>query len=217
MARLYANNYTSTLAAAITNSATTVVVTNSTSLPTITGSDYYYLTIVAGGVYEIIKVTARTNETLTVVRAQESTTGRAWNAGTIISLRPTAESFTGNIFPNNSVPGFTTTVTAAGTTTLTSASTYYQFFTGTTTQNCDLPVTSTLEQGHPFHIVNNSTGIVTVRSSGGNTIQAMAAGTWMDVTCILTSGTGTSSWDAEYSSGSGGDASLSTVFLLMGA
>lgn len=95
MARLYANNYTSTIAATITNVATTITVTNSTGLPTITGSDYYYLTLMAGGLNEIVKVTARTSETLTVVRAQESTTGRAWNAGTIISLRPTAETFSG--------------------------------------------------------------------------------------------------------------------------
>lgn len=94
MARLYANNYTSTLASAITNSATTIVVTNATGLPTITGADYYHLTLAAGGTIEIVKVTARTGTSLTVTRAQESTTAVAWAAGEIISLRETAATFT---------------------------------------------------------------------------------------------------------------------------
>lgn len=91
--RLYVNNYTSTLAAAITDSSTTIIVTNATGLPTISGSDYYHLTLAAGGVNEIVKVTARTGTSLTVTRAQESTTAVAWVSGTIISLRPTAASF----------------------------------------------------------------------------------------------------------------------------
>lgn len=93
---------------------------------------------------------------------------------------------------------YTTTATAAGTTTLTSSSNYQQFFTGSTTQNCDLPVTSTLVLGQTYLIVNNSSGVVTVRSSGGNTVQAMAANTQLLVTCILTSGTTAASWDAVY-------------------
>jgi hypothetical protein len=56
--------------------------------------------------------------------------------------------------------------------------------------------------GHSFRIINNSTGVVTVQSSGSNTIQAMAANTTLIVTCILTSGTGAASWDAKYSTAS---------------
>lgn len=92
--------------------------------------------------------------------------------------------------------GFTTTATAAGTTTLTSTSTLYQQFTGTTTQTVVLPVTSTLAQGWSFHIVNNSTGLVTVNSSGGNAVIVIPAGTTAMVTCILTSGTTAASWEA---------------------
>ena len=43
--------------------------------------------------------------------------------------------------------GYTTTATAAGTTTLTVSSNYRQFFTGSTTQTIVLPVTSTLVIG----------------------------------------------------------------------
>jgi len=93
---------------------------------------------------------------------------------------------------------YTTTVTAAGTTTLTASSSYQQFFTGTTTQTVVLPVTSTLALGQSFRIVNNSTGIVTVTSSGANAVVAMNGGTVAIVTCILLSGTTAASWSITY-------------------
>ncbi len=95
-------------------------------------------------------------------------------------------------------PGYTTTATAAGTTTLTASDVTRQFFTGVTTQTVVLPVASTLGLGRPFIITNNSTGVVTVQSSGGNTIVAMASLTQLNLTLILTSGTGTASWDYAY-------------------
>ena len=96
------------------------------------------------------------------------------------------------------IAGYTTTATMLTTTTLTVNSTYAQFFTGITTQNCDLPVTSTLVLGQTFRITNNSTGVVTVRSSGANTVIAMAASTEVEVTCILITGTTAASWDFKY-------------------
>lgn len=130
------------------------------------------------------------------------------NGGTAVSsvtTTPTASAFAGwdansNLSANNLLSGYTTTATAAGTTTLTVASTQLQFFTGSTTQTVKLPVTSTLVLGQRFHIVNNSSGVVTVQSSGSNTIQAMVASSVLTVTCILTSGTGTASWSATYAS-----------------
>lgn len=94
--------------------------------------------------------------------------------------------------------GYATTATAAGTTTLTVTSANQQFFTGTTTQTVVLPVTSTLALGMGYLIVNNSTGIVTVQSSGANTITTVAAGTSASFTCILTSGTTAASWDYDF-------------------
>ena len=90
--------------------------------------------------------------------------------------------------------GYTTTATAAGTTTLTSASTNQQFFTGSTTQTVVLPVTSTLALGLSYLIVNNSTGVVTVQSSGANTITLIPANASVRCTCILITGTTTASW-----------------------
>jgi hypothetical protein len=93
---------------------------------------------------------------------------------------------------------YTTTATAAGTTTLTVNSARIQFFTGVTTQTVTLPVASTLELGFEFVVVNNSTGVVTVNSSGANAVLAMVAGSRATFTCILTSGTSAASWDAKY-------------------
>ncbi len=92
--------------------------------------------------------------------------------------------------------GFTTTVTAAATTTLTIISTFRQFFTGVTTQMVVMPVASTLAAGMTWKIVNNSSGAVTVQSSGLNTITTINPGGSSDITCILNSGTTAASWYA---------------------
>lgn len=92
--------------------------------------------------------------------------------------------------------GFTTTATAGGTTTLTSSSTLYQLFTGTSNQTVALPDVTTLALGWSFHIVNNSTGTLTVNSSGGNAVITIPSGTTAMVTCILTTGTTAASWES---------------------
>jgi hypothetical protein len=94
--------------------------------------------------------------------------------------------------------GYATTVTAAGTTTLTATSAYTQYFTGTSTQTIVLPVASTMTLGEAFVIHNNSTGALTVNSSGANLVATIPAGnTWL-ITCVLTSGTTAASWDADF-------------------
>ena len=105
--------------------------------------------------------------------------------------------------------GYTSTATAAGTTTLTNSSNYLQFFTGTTTQTVTLPVATTMVAGQGFEVHNNSTGIVTVQTSGANSLVAVNGGQTVLVTCVNPSGgTGTASWDydvtgASVSTGSG--------------
>lgn len=101
-----------------------------------------------------------------------------------------------NLFVNNVNARYTSTATAASTTTLTIASSGQQYFTGSTTQTVVLPVTSTLVLGHQFYIYNASTGDVTVNSSGGAEVAVLVQDTSVLVTCILTSGTGATSWNA---------------------
>ena len=122
---------------------------------------------------------------------------------TSVTTTPTVTSFAGwdankNLSANSHVTGYTTTATAAGTTTLTVGSTQQQYFTGTTTQTVVMPVTSTLVLGQQYTIVNNSTGVVTVRSSGSNTIQAMAATSMLILTVINTSVTDSTGWNMAY-------------------
>lgn len=96
-----------------------------------------------------------------------------------------------------STQAYTTTATAAGTTTLTASSTLLQFFTGSTTQTVVLPVVSTLATGQRYEIHNNSSGAITVNSSGSNLVATVPAGVTTVCTCILITGTTAASWDAD--------------------
>jgi len=93
-AALFSNNATSALSAAITStSATNLLVTSGQGalFPTLSGGDYFYATIVdSSNNLEIVKVTARSTDTFTIVRAQEGTTARTFAAGSKVELRPTA-------------------------------------------------------------------------------------------------------------------------------
>jgi len=90
MAIVFRNNATTALASDITNSATSITVTDGSKLPSITGSDYFYCTLDDGTNNEIVKVTAISGNTLTVVRAQDNTTARAFSTGDLAELRLTA-------------------------------------------------------------------------------------------------------------------------------
>jgi hypothetical protein len=109
--------------------------------------------------------------------------------------------------------GFTTTATAAGTTTLTNTSSYYQLFTGSLAQTVVLPVTSTLQTGWTFHICNNSTGSLTVNTSGANLLITINSGLTAMVTCIATSGTGIADWESGFTDFSGATGTGGTVVL----
>ena len=80
MALKYANNAKTTLNGAITDSATSIVVVDGSVFPTLGGGDYFYMTLEDVSLNrEIVKVTARSTNTLTVVRAQNGTTARAFS------------------------------------------------------------------------------------------------------------------------------------------
>jgi hypothetical protein len=100
---------------------------------------------------------------------------------------------------NNIKHGYSTTATAAGTTTLTASSNYMQFFTGTTTQVLSLPAPQTMTLGQGFLIVNNSTGSIEVRASNAATVITVLPGTVVLCTSIdLTAGNGAAGWNAEF-------------------
>jgi hypothetical protein len=61
-----------------------------------------------------------------------------------------------------------------------------------------MPVASTMTLGMRYIIENNSTGNLTVNSSGGNLIATVISGTSIKINCISTSGTTAASWDYEF-------------------
>lgn len=120
-----------------------------------------------------------------------------------VTTAPTVTAFAGwdankNLSANSLIPGFATTVTAAGNTVLTVASKQVQEFTGTSTQTVTMPVASTLVAGQQYVVINNSSGNVTVNSSGGNAIGVMAANTTLYLDLVLASGTTAASWNGSY-------------------
>lgn len=89
----FANNASAPLASAISSTSTAVILTagRGAAFPTLGATDYFYATLVnASNLLEIVKVTARTGDTLTVVRGQDGTAARAYSAGDKLELRITA-------------------------------------------------------------------------------------------------------------------------------
>lgn len=120
---LFSNNATSALSAAITStSATSLLVTGGQGalFPVLSGGDYFYATIVdTSNNYEIVKVTARSTDTFTIVRAQEGTTARTFATGSKVELRPTAAGLNSKYDKTGGT--ITGDVTVTGTTTLAAA------------------------------------------------------------------------------------------------
>lgn len=101
-----------------------------------------------------------------------------------------------NLLADAFIPGFTSTVTAAGATTLTVDSTEVQVFTGSTTQTVVLP-TTTVAAGQRYTFVNLSTaGAVTIQPSGGGTVVVCAFNCAVTVIARQATPTTTAHWTA---------------------
>ena len=98
MTQLFSNNAYASLAAEAGAASTTLILGSGQGarFPAPSGGGYFLLTLVRldenanEASWEIVKVTARSNDTLTVIRAQESTTAANWPAGTRVELRVTS-------------------------------------------------------------------------------------------------------------------------------
>ena len=66
MAVKFANLASSTLASSLSNTATSISVTSSSSFPTLGSGDYFYASIGEGTGSEIVKVTGVSSNTFTV-------------------------------------------------------------------------------------------------------------------------------------------------------
>ena len=95
----------------------------------------------------------------------------------------------------NFIPELSNTVKNGGTLTLTNESTNKQYLTGTSTHIVILPVVATLIIGTQFDIENGgSSGNVTVRSSGGDTIVTLSGGISAIFSSVSNTGVGANVW-----------------------
>lgn len=88
------NNATTTTTAVLNAGDTTVTVVSGTGslFPILGASDYFYATIQSvENSYEIVKVTARTDDVMTIVRAQESTLAQTFPANSRFEIRVTVQ------------------------------------------------------------------------------------------------------------------------------
>lgn len=99
MTQLFANNITGVLTSGVSNSDTSVTLNDASLMPSPTGSDYFLLTLYGlnsngqENAWEILKVTARSSNVLTVVRGQEGTTAVSWGASSTCQMRATGGAF----------------------------------------------------------------------------------------------------------------------------
>ncbi len=126
--------------------------------------------------------------------------GHGGTGVTSVTTVPSATAFAGwdansNLAANNFLSSLTSTVSSGSTLILTVASTYYQNITGSTPQTVQMPVVSTLTKtGFAFNILNNSSAIVSVFSSGSNLIGTIAPGNSGYLVCVSLTGTTAASW-----------------------
>lgn len=103
MAQLFQNNAFGSLGATLSAVSTslTLATGHGARFPAPTGGDHFLLTLIGldgGGnenAWEIVRVTARSTDTLTVVRGQEGTTAALWASGSRVEARATKGTFDG--------------------------------------------------------------------------------------------------------------------------
>lgn len=137
-----------------------------------------------------------TNKTLTtpVLTGLPTGTGVA-SAATASTLMSRDASGNSNI--NNMIEGWLSTATAAGITTMVVGDKFQQYWTGSTTQTIKLPTTSVVA-GQQWQIVNQSSGLVTVQSSGANAILILGASTSAIFTALVATPTTAANWGFLY-------------------
>jgi hypothetical protein len=88
---VYSNLASAALASGISSGATslTVATGEGAEFPSISGSDYFWAVLSEGSTTEIVKVTARSSDTLTIVRAQQGTSASAFTTAATVSQRLT--------------------------------------------------------------------------------------------------------------------------------
>ncbi len=182
MARLvqFTNNAKSRLAANITAAATTLSVTpgDGAKFPTLTGSAYFYCTLVkTDGTAEIIKVTGRSTDTFTIQRAVEpinsQQTAYAFSAGDRIEIRLTTLGFIGELDRIEELALISVATKSANYTVVEAdLHSLIRVDTSGASRTITLPEISTLNADFDLLVVKitGDTNIVTIQRSGSDVI-----------------------------------------------
>jgi len=179
MAVLTTNNALGVLSAGITATATSVILGSGqgANFPAITGANWFPGTLYnAGGTIEIVKVTGRSADTLTIVRGQEGTAASAFLTGDKLDLRITAAVLANKLDTDTggTIAGALTvtggvTANLTGNTTGTSTGTVVGTtgsFSGALT--CTGGIAGTLTGNVTGNLTGNVAGNVTGNQSGGS-------------------------------------------------
>lgn len=225
MARLarFTNNATSRLAGSLSASGLTLTVTpgDGAKFPTLSGGQYFMATLIkASGTKEIVKVTARATDTLTIVRAAEAVAGVqtafSFSAGDKIELRLTAGGLS-NELDRLDLAALTRAVTKTGNYTVLEGdiSTLIRVDTSGGARTITLPQISTLTDAFEIVVtkITADTNLVNVTPSGGDTINGSSAyslSSAFQSAWVIADRT-TNTWTA-INSGSGGAAPVIDAF-----
>ncbi len=114
-------------------------------------------------------------------------------SGTLLAL-----DVNNNLSANNFLSAGQQITTSGGTTILTVSSPEYTYFSGTSAQVVQMPVTSALKLYQSYTVSNSTTDSILINSSGGNLIQTMSANSVAILTCINTASTTASAWAVQY-------------------
>jgi hypothetical protein len=169
MTILWSNNASTTVSGSITAVATSVALSAGTGalFPNPTGGNYYIATFydqATKTVNEIVRVTAMAGDVATIVRAQEGTTAKAWNAGDIFANLVTAGTL--NAFVQAGTGPANTSIVYVGTDTSATPG----LIVATTN-----PVPASLAIGMLFNIkvANTNPGTTMMQLNGGTSIETV--------------------------------------------
>jgi hypothetical protein len=120
MAVKFSNNAKTTLSSGITSSATSITVADGSVFPSISGIEYFYLTLEAVSnpeLREIAKCTARSGNTLTITRGQDNTSAIGFSSDDKCELRLNAAALNDAFITNNTTEILLNQFTGDGSTT----------------------------------------------------------------------------------------------------
>lgn len=165
MPALFKNNAVTTLGSSILSTDTSMSVASGTGalFPTTTSGYFHAALVNSLNQVEYVKVTSRTSDTFTIVRAQDGTTARAYTAGDKVELRLINAALE-NFVQLDGAQTITGNKTFSGNNTLSGNNT----FSGTSTFSGTIALSGTIDGIIP--VTNGGSGSSTATGTGDNVL-----------------------------------------------